>query len=405
MKDAAIEVRDLSYQVNQTQILSNLSFCIKRGEFIGIIGPNGAGKTTLLKCLNGIVKAEGTVYIQGQDLESLSVKEVAKKVALMHQNTSLLFSFPSLDLVLMGRYPHLGRFGRESKEDVRLAKANMHYTDTAHFENKPVSILSGGERQRILFAKTLTQETEVILLDEPTASLDITHQEQIFKYAGELCGSGKTIIAAIHDLKIASRYCTKLMLMKQGEIMAFGKAEEVLTTSNLSLAYGVNALVYRNKITGLLDFHLHDSRKSNSKAHIHVIGGGGAASPVIRLLYENGHGVTAGVLSVGDSDVQCSEVFGIEKVVEEPFTDISDETYKLNIELIRRAETTILCNMPFGKQNIRNLEAAKYANRLIIIEDDPPETRDFSGGKGLELYQALKEGSLVTTSARLHEVI
>jgi iron complex transport system ATP-binding protein len=405
MNELAVDIKDLCYSINQMDILKNIDLQIPKGQFVGIIGPNGAGKTTLLRCINGILKSTGKITINNSILSKLSVKEIAKETSLMHQNTSISFPFSSLDVVLMGRYPHIKRFKSEGKEDNKIAKGYMKYTDTAKFENMPVTQLSGGERQRVLFAKVLTQETDIVLLDEPTASLDITHQEQIFKYSQELCESGKTVIAAMHDLKIASRYCSKLILMKAGEIISQGAPEEVLTRENLSLAYGVNALVYRNKITGLLDFHLHNQSSETTKTHIHIIGGGGSASAVIRLLFENGFYITAGVLTIGDSDMQCAEVFGIERLMGEPFSDISQETYKMNIDLVKKADTTILCNMPFGQQNLKNLEAAGYAKRLVIIEDDSPETRDFSGGKALEIYNNIRKKAIVTTSARFHEIL
>ncbi|MHB8062224.1 MAG: ABC transporter ATP-binding protein, partial [Ruminiclostridium sp.] len=247
---------------------------------------------------------------------------------------------------------------------------------------------------------------DIILLDEPTASLDITYQEQIFKYSKELSRGGTTIIAAIHDLKIAARYCTKLVLMNEGEIVADGNPEEVLTSKNLSQVYGINALVYRNRITGLLDIYIHkqDGRKRSEK--VHVIGGGGSASGVLRELYERGYYISAGVFSHGDSDIGSAEVFGIEHLVEKPFSEISDQQNNENISLVKNSDMVILCNMPFGNQNLRNLETAKYAQRLVIVEDDFPETRDFTNGKATQIYNELKKNAVaVITSAQLHEVL
>jgi iron complex transport system ATP-binding protein len=147
----------------------------------------------------------------------------------------------------------------------------MKFTNTLEFENQFIDHLSGGERQRVLFAKVLTQTTDIILLDEPTANLDITHQEQIFKYSKDLCGEGKTVIAAVHDLKIASRYCSRLILMSRGEIVADGAPEQVLTSENLTKVYGINALVYKNRLTGLLDFYIpgeNTGTKKNCKIHV-----------------------------------------------------------------------------------------------------------------------------------------
>lgn len=404
-KDAALIIQGLNYEINGSRILKNINLVVKKGEFVGFIGPNGAGKTTLLKCINGINNAQGEIKIKDESIRNLSDKRIAKEAALMHQNTSISFPFPSIDIVMMGRYPHLKRTQGEGKEDYRIARENMEYTDTLKFENEPVTQLSGGERQRVLFAKVLTQQTDLVLLDEPTASLDITHQEQIFKYSRELSNSGKTVIAAVHDLKIASRYCSRLVLIKDGEIISDGKPEEVLTSKNISKAYGVNALVYKNTFTGLMDFYIYGRNSEETKGSVHVIGGGGSASGVIRYLFENGFKVSAGVFFHGDSDLKCAEVFGIDCVSSKPFSDICEISFDANIKKIMNAEITILCNMPFGNQNIKNLEAAKHANRLVIVEDEPVETRDFTGGIAAELYNTLRKKAIVTTSARLHEVI
>lgn len=400
-----LEIIGLNYFIDELQILKDVSFKIKKGEFVGLIGPNGAGKTTLLKCINGINTSDGRIKIKNMDLAKLNEKKIAREVALMNQNTNITFPFPSIDVVLTGRYPYLGFARGESIEDYNIARKYMDYTHTLKFEKRPITKVSGGERQRILFAKILTQETDIILLDEPTSNLDIAYEEQIFAYCRELCSMGKTVIAAVHDLKIASRYCSKLMLMKDGEIIADGTTEEVLTSENLSKAYGVNALVYRNRITGFLDFYIPGFEHRKEKRRVHVIGGGGSASGVIRQLFERGFDISTGVLTHGDSDLNCAEVFGIKRVVNNPFSEICDDSFNENIKHIKEAEFTILCNMPFGVLNIRNLEAARYASNLVIIEDDNPENRDFTGGKALEIYNDLKRNAIVTTYARLHEVI
>lgn len=401
----AIAVENLNYRIEEHHILKDISLKLDKGGFIGLIGPNGAGKTTLLKCLNGVLEYEGSVYLYGKPLAVMKEKEIARQIALMHQNTHITFPFQALEVVLMGRYPHLGRLRGETKADFDMARSYMDYTDTRQFEVKPINQISGGERQRVLFAKVLTQETDIILLDEPTASLDILHQEQIFQYAKELVQQGKTVIAAIHDLKVAARYCNRLVLMKDGSILREGSAEEVLTSENLSTAYNVNALVYRNKVTGLLDFYIQGSQQARTGLHVHVIGGGGAASGILRELFERGHRVTTGVLAHGDSDLQCANVFGMEALICDPFSDISDDLHEKNIEQIRRADCTILGNIPFGRYNLKNLEAAAAAKRLIIIEEYGAEERDFTGGRAAGIYMELKKKAVVTSFAQLHEVI
>ncbi len=404
--DNIIEIQKLNCTIGSNKILHDINLHVRQGEFVGLIGPNGAGKTTLLKCINGIYPAEGQVKIKDVNIKTYGNKELAREVALMHQNTSIDFPFSALDIVLMGRYPHLGRFQRESGEDRRIARSNMSYTNIQGLENSPITQMSGGERQRVLFAKTLTQQSGIVLLDEPTASLDITYQEQIFKYSAELTALGITVIAAIHDLKIAARYCTRLVLLEEGTIAADGKPEYVLTSENISKVYGVNALVYRNRITGLLDIYINRSDSQKKSGPAHVIGGGGSATAVLRALYEQGYTVTAGVFSHGDSDIVSAEVFGMKYLEEKPFSEISAELQRENIHLIENSELTILCSMPFGFQNIGNLQAAKSAKKLVIIEDERPEVRDYTEGRAVDLYNGLKRtAAAVIPSARIHEVL
>lgn len=400
-----LEVESLTLDINGTRILHNLSLKADKGEFIGLIGPNGAGKTTFLKCINGIHRGIGKVKINGTNLEKMNARMVASMVAMLHQDTKVTFPFTVLDIVLSGRYHKLGRMRSEGPEDYEIARKAMEYTGTLSFEQRIISTLSGGERQRVLFAKVLAQETDLILLDEPSASLDIAHEEQLFQYASELGRNGKTVIAAVHDLKTAVRFCTRLVLMKDGGILADGAPEAVVTRENLSEAYGVKALVYKNRISGLLDFHIPGQTEDRRGIRVHVIGGGGSASGVIRQLYESGFQVTAGVFAHGDSDLGSMDVFGIRALVCQPFSEIGDEALNDNINLIRGAQLTILCDMPFGQQNLKNLEAAAYANSLVLIEDSRPEDRDFTGGKAIELYNGLRKKAVIVESSRLHEVL
>jgi iron complex transport system ATP-binding protein len=400
-----LSLENLQLDIDGKRILNGISLDAGKGEFIGLIGPNGAGKTSLLKCINGFYRYRGNVKVNGIDLFKMSSREIARQMAFMHQNTVITFPFPALEVVLMGRYPHLGFLKNEGPEDYNIARKYMSYTGTDVLESQPVTRMSGGEFQRVMFARALAQETPILLLDEPTSNLDIAFEEKMFLKLRELCANGRTVITAVHDLKTALRYCTRLVLMKEGSIIADGSIEDVFTSSNLSRAYGVNALVYRNRITGFLDFHLYGTMASGEMDTVHVIGGGGSASGIIRLLFERGYKITTGVLAQGDSDLDCAEIFGAERVFCMPFGEIDETSHMRNVELVKKADFTILCEMPFGNGNIRNLEAAAYAKTLVVIEDGDPAGRDFTGGRALELYNRLKENAIVVNSAAVHEVL
>jgi iron complex transport system ATP-binding protein len=413
-----LSARSLACVLDGRPLLEDISFELRTGEFLGIIGPNGGGKSTLLKCLAGLLPVQGGLLVGGRAaadeppldsqtgllaLAKLSPRQRAKRIALMHQNTTLGFPFAAREVVMMGRHPHQGRFQPESARDRALVNATMDFTDTTRLAGQAVTRMSGGERQRVLFAKTLAQDTPILLLDEPTASLDISFQEQIFTYARHLADQGRAVIAAVHDLRVAARYCSRLILLAAGRILADGSPEQVLTPELLARAYGVNVRVYRNQITGLLDYHLHDPDTEGTMPHVHVIGGGGSAAGVLRQLGDEGYRVTCGVLAPGDSDLGVAGAYGFPVVTSQPFSPIGDGAFRDNCELASHADLTILCNLAIGQANLRNLESALCARRLVVIEDDDPAGRDFSGGQGLALYRRLASGAVVLPAARLRD--
>ena len=401
-KETAICLENLSFALGGKEILSEISLEIKKGDFVGLIGPNGAGKTTLLKSINGLRKAQGKIFLLGKNTKGMKEKVLAKQIALMKQDLELNFPFTAREVVLMGRYPHLDWTKQESRRDREITEKFMEYTGTLPLAEKRITQVSGGERQRVMFAKVLTQETPIILLDEPTSNLDLAYQEQLFSYGQEFCRQGGTIVAAIHDLKVAAKYCQKLVLLKKGKIIAQGSPAEVLTSQNLQEAYGVAALVYCNQITGEYDIYLPQLSKNQDGQKIHLIGGGGLATPLLRELYKKGCQLSMGVISQGDSDGESARVFGIPAVFNPPFTPIREEALRANQQLIQSSDWTILCSLPFGQNNLANLQAAGCAKRLLIIEDETIEKRDYTGGKALEVYNQLKKQAVVLPS---HQVM
>ena len=252
-----LEVKNLTYKIDDVEILKDLSFNVKKGEFIGIIGPNGSGKTTLLKTLNRIKNiSEGEILIEGKSIKDYKEKDLAKKISFMNQNTNLAFDFPCIDIVVLGRYPYLERFEEYGKSDIKIAEKYMKLTDTLKFKDKSILEISGGERQRVIFAKILTQETDITLLDEPSSSMDMLYEEQIFKYIESMKTNDKTIISVVHSLRMAIKYCTRLILLHNGKILKDGKPTEVITEKNLNEAFNIKTKVYYNEISKCLDFYI-----------------------------------------------------------------------------------------------------------------------------------------------------
>ncbi len=233
--------------------LRDVSLQVGVGEMLGLVGPNGSGKTTLIRAVTKVVSpVSGGVRLCGADVGSLSQVEVARRVAVVPQEPLLPEAFTALECVLMGRTPHLRLLENEGAGDFEAARQAMVRTDTWELAERPVGELSGGERQRVVVARALAQETPVLLLDEPTAHLDIGHQASVLGLMRALCREeGKAVLAVVHDLTLAAAYCDRLvMLGAGGTVAAEGSAGEILRPELLAEAYGARVEVFPHPRTG-----------------------------------------------------------------------------------------------------------------------------------------------------------
>ena len=248
---AALSARDVSVRLGGNSILRSVSFEARPGEVAGLIGPNGAGKSTLLRVLAGLLRPEsGDVRIEDLPLKGLNSGQRARRIAFMPQHDAT-HPFTAIETVLMGRYAHLGRFELEGRQDREIALSAMARTDTAQFEDRQLDRLSGGERQRVILARALAQQANVILLDEPSASLDLRHRLSIMETLREEVATRQVaVVVALHDVSLASRYCDRLTLLYDGRVTAEGKPVDVLTQQNLRSAFGVETAVQIDPATG-----------------------------------------------------------------------------------------------------------------------------------------------------------
>lgn len=238
-------VKDLSVDLGNTPILHNISFSMKAGEFIGIIGPNGSGKTTLLKSIRGLIpRKRGNIVFNGTDIESMGEEEVAKYIAYMQQQVHLSFGYKAKEIVMTARYPYLKWWQQEGREDHQIVQRVMEEIGVWHLREQPIQLLSGGERQRVFLAKALAQDTEVLFLDEPTAAVDLVYGDDIFRRCRDICKEGKTIAVVVHDLELASKYCSRLLMMSHGRLYKDGSVEDVLQATHLKEAFGLDSAVY-----------------------------------------------------------------------------------------------------------------------------------------------------------------
>jgi iron complex transport system ATP-binding protein len=226
---------------------------VDRGDLVGILGPNGSGKTTLLKMLCGALRpSSGTVTLEGRRLSDWPRREIAQRVALVPQETHAAFDFSVLDIVLMGRFPYLGPFALEGPDDLVIARQALAATGTTEFETRAFGTLSGGEKQRVVIASALAQAPDLLLLDEPTASLDIGHQLEVQALLRGLNTGGVTMVLSTHDLNLAAALCRRLVLLRGGCVLASGPTEAVLTPLAIRELYGVHAEVERHPRAGHL---------------------------------------------------------------------------------------------------------------------------------------------------------
>ena len=248
---AAIYAEDVSVSLGGNPVLGGVSFDARPGEVAGLIGPNGAGKSTLLRVLAGLIRpASGTVRLSDTPLSALNAGQRARRIAFMPQHDTA-HPFTALETVLMGRYAHLSRFELEGREDRRIAREAMTRTDTVQFENRQLDRLSGGERQRVILARALAQQAGIILLDEPSASLDLRHRLSMMEtLRAEALGRQVAVVVALHDVSLAGRYCDRLTMLSEGAIAAEGKPADVLTTINLRTVFGVETAVQLDPATG-----------------------------------------------------------------------------------------------------------------------------------------------------------
>ncbi len=240
------------YAADAPLVVDGASVRLAEGALTGILGPNGSGKTTLLRLLSGTRRpTAGRVLLGDRPLDQLSRREAAQQIAVVPQETELAFEYRAIEIVLMGRHPHLGVFTVEGPDDVRIAQAALTSTDTSHLADRYFHELSGGEKQRVVIAAALAQSARLLLLDEPTASLDLGYQLEIAALLQRLNQDrGVTMAISTHDLNLAASICRELILVRDGRVLASGATADVLTPDNIRQLYDVEATVQTSRDSG-----------------------------------------------------------------------------------------------------------------------------------------------------------
>lgn len=380
-------------------VLKGVCLRLSRGEFVGLLGPNGSGKSTLLRVLSGVLKPQrGQVWLAGKPLRNLSAKEVAQQLAFVPQREEVAFAFTAWEVVLLGRAPYIGWWGKERVEDVRATERAMQRTDCLALAERAVGTLSGGERQRVVLARGLAQETPLLFLDEPLTHLDVSHQVGTLSLLRQLNREeGLTVLAALHDINLASEFCDRLLVLQQGRVVADGAPAEVVTPELLARVFGVDAWVRVNPATGrphmLPRLRQHVEAQANSNRRVHVVCGGGTGAAWMGALARAGWQLSAGVLHLLDSDEETARELGAEVVTEAPFTPISPDSLALLHRALTKAEAIVVVPVAFGYGNLANLQAVEEAQqqgKRVLLADCNWEERDFTRGRAVEIVERLK---------------
>jgi iron complex transport system ATP-binding protein len=359
-----LDVSDLAVSFGGQSVVSGVDFTVDRGSLVGLVGPNGAGKTTVLRTLKGTLDPDaGTVRVGGEPIHSKSAKAVSRLVASTPQGTALSFDFSVRQTVEMGRTPHLGRFDRMDEADQRAVETAMERASVAQFADRPFTSLSGGERQRVLLARALAQETPALLLDEPTASLDINHAVRTLELVRTLVDDGKTAVAAIHDLNLAARYCDELVLLAGGGIRAAGRPNDVLRSDTLRDAFDAETLVTTQPGTDAPLVTPLSDRESVAR-RVHVVGTGKPAAATVSKLVGAGCRVSVGVVPAGDVAAERAGDLNCEAVTVPAFAGIDTAARERAIDLAAAADAVVIA----GETGDGNSAVVEAGDTCLAVE-------------------------------------
>ena len=362
-----IQVNNLSFSFATTEIFSDLNFSVSRGEILSIIGPNGCGKSTLLRLLRGSLKPlSGEVLWEKTPVGKIPAREIARKVAVVPQSSTIYFPYKVRELVAMGRYPHRKNLlSFRNQTDQQAIEQALVMADILPLAERPVTQLSGGELQRVLLARALAQNSSVLFLDEATSHLDIDHRLELTELLVQLNREQQTTIVQIsHDLDLAAAVSQRILLLtKHGKIAAIGSPEKVMTAANLQQVFRVDVKVDSNPFTGAPQIVSLINRSTHQLdgLKIHLICGGGSGKSLLRRLQMAKAKVSAGPLNQGDSDEAVATILDIPISQEIPFSPFSESILSAAENLIGQADILVITTQWWGSGNLPCLNLAEKA--------------------------------------------
>jgi iron complex transport system ATP-binding protein len=430
-----LEVSGITFGYERVPLLYDVDIQVRKGEMVGLLGPNGSGKTTLLRLVSGVLlPQQGTIVLDGRDLHDWGRRGVARKIAVVPQELHVPFAFTVEQMVSLGRTPYINLLGSRSSSDESIVQDAMRAADVISLARRIFNELSGGERQRVIVAMALAQQPKLLLLDEPTAHLDIKYQVEMLELVQRLNHErGVTVIAALHDLNLAARYFPRLVLFQRG-IVADASPAEVLEPHLLKRVYGIDVQVGILRGAEHLSVlppgveEIEDKSEHEPQSKVFVMAGGGSGERLMRALADAHIPFIAGALNIGDSDHTLALRLANEVITEQPYSPISPETLEHIDTSLSHTKLLIVCPMPVGPGNLallqeactaahRGIEVLLVASALATTHDEKQSildiaftsdelllktgiaNRDYTNGEGTKLIRdLLQTGATVVQS-------
>ncbi len=398
-----LTARGVSAGYGTVSVIESVDLAVAEGEVLAVVGPNGSGKTTLLRALSGTLPlSAGTVLLGGSDLANLPSRERARRLAVVPQATPFEFAFTVREVVEMGRTPYLRGLRPLSETDRKAVDGALADAGVVDLEERASTELSAGQAQLVAIARALAQQPRVLLLDEPTAHLDVAHQIEIMEAVRNAVRESRlACVAVLHDLNLAATFADRILLVSKGRVRACGTPGAVLTRALVASTFGVDVLVRRHPVSGALfvvplSLSLDDQAGGHEHAphpRVHIVCGGGTGAPLMGELVRRGAEVSVGVVNVLDTDFEVAEGMGLRVVAEAPFSEITPTALEEARRLALAADVVVLTAVPLGRSNLANLslvDAAVEAGKTVYIVDGAGVAgRDFVGGGAATRIAAL----------------
>lgn len=366
MSDFYFQTKDLSVGYNGNVLIHDISIGISRGEIVTLIGPNGSGKSTILKSITKQLQMiSGTVFLAGKNLSKLAYKELSTQMAVVLTERMKPELMTCHDVVATGRYPYTGRLGILSKEDEEKVEECLNLVHALELGSRDFNAISDGQRQRVLLARAICQEPDIIILDEPTSFLDIRHKLELLSILRRMAKEkGITVIMSLHEIDLAQKISDKIICVKGEEISHYGEPDTIFKTSIIQELYEID--------NGFFDprFGSIELPRPQGEPEVFVISACGNGIPVYRQLQKSNTPFAAGIIYKNDMDYELAKLLAAEVVTEEPFEEITEETYRKALALMNTCKRIIVTDVPVGYSNKRMsdlIEAAKQQGAAFIL--------------------------------------